>query len=370
MVSEPPRRLAIFIPSMRGGGAERIILNLAEGFTRRGFAIDLVLAQAEGPYLAEVSDSVRVVDLKASRVLRSLPALVRYLRRERPQAMLVVMKHTNIVALWARRLAGVPLRLVVSEHVAPSGSLQHWSRLRGLLMPHLMRTFYAWADAIVAVSKGVADDLARVAGIPREHIQVIHNPIVTHQLREKAKVPLRHPWFIPGQPPVLLAVGRLTPQKDFGMLIRAFARARRKRRMRLLILGEGPERRALEMLIRQLGLQEDVSMIGFVENPYPYMANASLFVLSSRWEGLPGVLIEALCCGAPLIATDCRSGPREILADGQYGQLVPVGDVQGLANAIETSLEGDRPRPPRQSWLRFEMEAVVNQYIKVLLGSE
>ena len=369
-MGEKRRRLAIYTPSMRGGGAERVILNLSRGIAERGYALDLVLAQAEGPFLAEAADSVRVVDLKASRVLMSMPALVRYLRHERPLAMLAVQNHTNIIALWARRLAGVSLRLIVSEHNSLSRSAQHSSSLRGRLRRELNKRFYPWADGIVAVSKGVADDLAHVGGIPREDIQVIYNAIVTPELREKAKAPLGHPWFNPGQPPVLLGVGRLTPQKDFGTLIQAFARVHETRRVRLLILGEGQERLALERLVRKLGLDKDVSMTGFVANPFAYMARASIFVLSSRWEGLPTVLIEALCCGALLISTDCPSGPREILADGAYGELVPVGDEVALARAIETTLDREAPRPSHKSWQPFETEGVVNRYIDMLLGSQ
>jgi glycosyltransferase involved in cell wall biosynthesis len=236
-------------------------------------------------------------------------------------------------------------------------------------MPQLIRRFYPWANSIVAVSKGVADDLAQTAGLPRERIQVIYNPVVTPELREKAQTPLDHPWFKPGQPPVLLAVGRMSPQKDFPTLIRAFARVRQTRPAKLLILGEGKERPGLETLVRQLGLGQDVSLPGFVTNPYPYMARTSLFVLSSRWEGLPGVLIEALYCGAPIIATDCPSGPTEILADGRYGQLVPVGDVTALARAIETTLVSKTPDPPPESWRPFELKTVVNQYINMLWGS-
>lgn len=366
----PQKRLAIFVSNMHGGGAQRVTLNLVRGMAERGCLVDLVLARAEGPYLAQVPEAVQVVDLKASRVLTSLPALVRYLRRERPQAMLSTMNYVNIIALWAQRLAGVPTRIVVSEHIALSRSVQHAPSRRGRLMPQLIRRFYPWADGFVAVSKGVADALAQMTGLPRGRIQVIYNPVVTPELRAKAQATLDHPWLEPGQPPVLLAVGRLTAQKDFPTLIQAFARVRRARPARLLILGEGQERPGLEALVRQLGLEQDVSLPGFVENPYAYMAQASLFVLSSRWEGLPTVLIEALYCGAPLVSTDCPSGPREILRDGQYGQLVPVGDVPALARAIETSLEGETPRPPRESCLPFELETVVSKYVSLLMGSE
>ena len=373
-VIDPQKRLAIFTSSMSwpplGGGAQRAMLTLAGGLAERGYNVDLVLARAEGPFLAEVPESVRVVDLKAKRVSASLPALVRYLRRERPEAMLSALNYVNIVALWARRLAGVSTRLVVSERNTLSLKAAHAPSRRGRLMPWLIRGFYPWADGIVAVSHGVGDDLARVTGIPRERIEVIYNPVMRPELREKVQAPLDHPWFKPGEPPVLLAVGGLRVQKDFPTLIQAFAHVRQARPARLLILGEGQERPALEALIRQLDLEQDVSLAGFVTNPYAYMAQASLFVLSSRWEGLPGVLIEALCCGTPVISTDCPSGPREILRKEEYGQLVPVGDVPALARAIEMTLAGKTPRPPCESWLPFERETVVNQYLKILLGNQ
>lgn len=360
------KRLAFFLPGL-WGGAERTVLNLAQGIAGRGYAVDLVLAQAEGPYLAQVPESVRLVELnarhlRARRTLASLPALVRYLRRERPEAMFSALNRANVVALLAWRIAGVSTRLVVSHRNTLS-----YSSARRLSRALIVR-LYPWADGIVAVSKGVADDLAHVTGIPRERIQAIYNPVVTPELRGKAQVPLDHPWFKPGEPPVVLAVGRLAAQKDFSTLIQAFAQVQETRPVRLLILGEGRERPMLEALVRQLGLEQDVSLPGWLENPYPYMARASVFVLSSRWEGLPGVLIEALYCGAPLIATDCPSGPREILAEGRYGQLVSVGDVTALARAIETTLAGEKPHPPRESWQSFELDTVVDQYINVLLG--
>jgi glycosyltransferase involved in cell wall biosynthesis len=236
-------------------------------------------------------------------------------------------------------------------------------------MPQLVRYFYPWADCVVAVSKGVANDLVRFGKIPSERIRVIYNPIVTPEIQEKAKAVLEHPWLEEGQPPVILSVGRLTAQKDFSTLIHAFAAVRQTHAARLLILGEGEERSSLEFLIRQLGLEQDVSLPGFVPNPYPYMVRAAAFVLSSKYEGLPGVLIEALYCGAPLISTDCPSGPREILANGKYGQLVQVGDVTTLAHAIQMALHGKIARPTQESWRHFEFEFVVNQYIHVLFGN-
>lgn len=365
----PDNRLAIFVSNMDGGGAQLSMLRLARGISERGYGVDLILARAEGQFLPEVSKSVRVVDLNARRVSTSLPALVRYLRRQQPVAMLSALDYVNIIALWARRLAGKPVRVVVSERSTLSHSAADSSSQRGQLIPPLARIFYPWADGIVAVSNGVADDLAQITGIPRERVRVIHNPVVTSELMDKAKAPLNHPWFEPGQPPVVLAVGRLAAEKDFPTLIRALALVRKDGPVRLLILGEGEDRKPLEVLVEQLGLQADVSLPGFMTNPFAFMAKASLFVLSSKWEGLPSALIEALYCGTPLISTDCPSGPREILAGGEYGRLVPVGDVTQLANAIKSTLADGRPIQPHESWQPYELENVVDQYVSILLDT-
>jgi len=366
MTVQVKTKLAIFLPSLIGGGAERAMLNLAHGLVGSGCSVDLVLAQAKGPYLSEVYDTVRVVNLNASRVLKSLPALVRYLRREQPDALLSALDYANVVALWARRLAGFPKRVLVNEQNTISRSARNSVRRRQRMVPYLVQCFYPWADYVIGNSQGVAADLSLVTKLPPERIKMLYNPVVTPEVREKARASLDHPWFEAGQPPVALAVGRLTKQKDFPTLIRAFAQIRQTRPARLLILGEGPDRAALEALVHQLDLEDYIAMPGFVENPYAYMSRASLYVLSSRWEGLPTVLIEALYCGVPIVATDCPSGPREILADGRYGLLVAVGDEAALAQAIEAGLAGNTPHPAEESWHPYSLETVVDQYIGLL----
>ncbi len=362
-------RLAIFLPDLVIGGAERSMLKLAKGITDRGYSVDLVLSREAGPLLAEVPEAVRLVSLKAHRSIVSLPALIRYLRNEKPDCMLSCLR-SNLLALWAKRLAGGSTRIIVSERNTLSiDSQQHSSDLRMRIMPYLVRSFYPWSDGIITVSKGVAEDLVRITGISSSRIRVIYNPIITPSMREKVSEPLTHPWFIPGEPPVILSVGRLAIQKDYPTLIEAFARVRSSHLAHLLILGEGEERDNLEKLVKSFGLENDVSLPGYVPNPYPYMAGAQLFVLSSRWEGLPGVLIEALYCGAIVIATDCPSGPREILADSRYGKLVPVADVISLSQAIEEKLFVKRKPTAKESWLPYELEHVVNQYLDVMLAT-
>ena len=360
-------KVALFLPSLRGGGAERVMVNLARGFIERGLQVDLVLAKAEGPYLSQVPKEVRVVDLGAKRVLYSLPRLVRYLHQERPQVMLSALNHANIVAIWAKMLARVKMRLVVAEHSTLSRSTENATSFRAKFMPLLIKTFYPYADAVVAVSRGVAEDLITQTGLPAEKIKVIYNPVVTPELFTKAEEPLDYPWFRSGEPPVILGVGRLTKPKDFPTLIRAFALVRKERPARLMILGEGEERPNLEALVRELGLEEDVALPGFVENPYKYMKRAAVFVLSSRWEGFGNVLVEAMALGTPVVATDCPSGPAEILEGGKWGQLVPVGNETSLARAIILALS----KPVNAGELRsraqlFSVDGVVQLYLDLL----
>ena len=368
IASQKLQRLAIFVADMGGGGAERSMLNLARGFAKRGHSVDLVLARAEGQFLNDLPDDVRVIDLNASRVIKSLPGLMRYLRREKPDGMVSSVDYVNIVALWARRLSGARTKLVINEQNQLSVLSANSPLRRQRMMPKLARRFYKWANAIIAVSEGVKADLETVLRLPPERIDVIYNPSVDQsQVHAAAKLEVEHPWFQDQQIPTILAAGRLTAQKDYPTLLRAFARVRAEKRARLVILGEGEDRSQLESLVRELGIGEDVSLPGFAGNPFAYMARASLFVMSSRWEGLPTVLVEALCCGAPVVSTDCPSGPREILKDPRCSRLVPVSDVNALSDAIISALDGKLRKPERESWLPFEMDIITDRYLAIML---
>jgi glycosyltransferase involved in cell wall biosynthesis len=362
------RRLALFLPSLHGGGAEKVMVNLARDFVERGIVVDLVLAKAEGTYLSEVPREVRVIDLSVPRVIASLPGLVRYLKREYPAVILSAMDHTNIVALWARKIAGVPCRLAISVHSTLSKSSGNAANFRSRLMPCLISRFYRWADVIITVSQGVADDLVKTTSLPQERVKVIYNPVITPEILEKARESLDHPWFALDQPPVILSVGRLTAAKDYPTLIRAFAFVRTKRPARLIILGKGKDRPKLEALVRELGLEEDISLPGFVDNPYVYMARAAVFVLSSIWEGLPTVLIEAMALGTPVVSTDCPSGPREIAALTKGCFLVPCGNSLAIGNAIIKVI--DKHRSMVYSGLEpFTVHYSANMYEEVLFTS-
>lgn len=358
--------MALFLPTLGGGGAEGVMLNLARGFVGRGIALDFVLAKGVGPRVGQVPPEARVVDLKASRVLASLPGLVTYLRRERPSALLSAMDHANVVALWACVLAGVRTRLVGSVHEMYSVSWRKAPSLRGRMTSLWISPCYRRFDAMVAVSRSVADELVRYAGLSREKVHVIYNPVVTADLYSKATESLGHVWFAPGAPPVILGVGRLTILKDFVTLIRAFDLVRKERPLRLMILGEGEERAKLEELVRDLRLENLVMLPGFVENPYKYMKRAAVFVLSSRGEGLGNVLIEALALGTPVVSTDCPGGPTEILMGGKWGKLVPQNDHYELARAILQTLDSPFVPMSAEAIGRFDARLVVDQYLKVL----
>jgi glycosyltransferase involved in cell wall biosynthesis len=358
--------IAFFLPSLSGGGAERIILNLMQGITARGLPVDLVVAAAKGPLLNQLPPPVRLVDLHASRVLRSVAPLAGYLRREQPRALVSSMNYANLVALWSARLAGRGTPVVVTVHTTPSHSRPQQSRPTARLWPPLVRRFYPWASSIVAVSRGAADDLAQWSGIPRHLVQVVYNPVITAEGLAAARQPPDHPWFGPGQPPVILGVGRLTAQKDFPTLLRAFAEVRRQRAARLIILGEGEDRSALTALAEELGVAQDVDLPGFRDNALAYMASSALFVLSSAWEGLPTVLIEALAVKTPVVSTDCPSGPREILQEGRLGALVPVGDAAALAAAMIQAMDGPELTIPPDALTPFTREAAVDHYLRLL----
>ena len=345
------------------------MVTLANAFAARGYMVDLVLAVARGPYLTDVSPTVCVVDLNAGRVIKALLPLVRYLRRERPVALLSAMGHANVVALLARKLARSSTWVVISERGLISGEHAIASGATAHLNYWLIRRLYPGADGICAVSQMAAHDLAAFTSLPLQRVQTIYNPFDLVRIAQLGAAKLDHPWFELGQPPVVLAIGRMNEAKDFSVLIRAFAQLRKARVVRLVILGEGELRPELEGLLAQLGLDADaVQMPGFVSNPFAWLARCSLFVLSSRREGLPGALIEAMACGAPVVSTNCLSGPDEILEGGRWGRLVLVGDVDALAQAMAATLDmppAERPAV-RLRAADFEQERAVDAYLRIL----
>jgi glycosyltransferase involved in cell wall biosynthesis len=341
------------------------MVNLARGFVEHALPVDLVLVRAAGPLLPDLDPGVRVVELGTRSVLTSVPALIGYLLRERPRVLLSTLNTANVAAIWASRIALPRTRVVVRQSNTLTRTMDAARGTRRLI-PYLVRRFYRGADGVVAVSEGVARDLIRTARLDPGRVHVVPNPVIPPEIFARAAEPLAHLWFQRSAPPVVLGVGRLTAQKDFATLIRAFAQVRRRQPARLVILGEGEERSRLETLVRVLGLEDDVALPGFVLNPYAYMARAAVLVLSSAWEGLPAVVVQALAVGTPVIATDCESGPREILRDGRFGLLVPVGDEDAIARGVLESIGRPKPPVPREAWHPYTHENAVGEYLRIL----
>jgi len=367
-----PQKLALFIADLGGGGAERVFVNLAKALSHRGHPVDLVVGTLAGAaYLDELPRGVRLVNLQVSRMAFGGPSLIRYIRRERPFAVLATRVHSSCLAVLARQLSGVRTRVIVRESNMVGLGLQAMMPLRRRAFSLAIRYCYPRADHVIAVSRGVADELNGQFGVIWDKLSVVYSPIISEALLNRALEPLNHEWFQEGQPPVILSVGRLTAQKDQQTLIRAFALVRKNVAARLLILGEGENRAELETLVLELGLAPNVSLLGFHANPFAFMARARLFVLPSAWEGLPGTLIQAMACGCPVVSTDCPSGPREILLGGRLGRLVPVGDPTNMARAILESLSNGRKAPcSPEDLLPYTVEYSTRQYLRILLGDE
>jgi len=362
-----PAHLALFFSSFRPGGVERVQINLGSEFLRRGYQVDLVVASAEGELLEQVAAGARIVNLGASRTLAAIPCLARYLQQNRPDALLSAQTHNNCAAVIARRLARCTCRLTISEH-SDLNMVIKASSVKEKMRPLLARMFYRSANGIVAVSQGAAEALSMTARIPTERIKTIYNPVVTPQLLRLAEEKPDHPWLMEKKAAVILSVGRLEPPKDYPTLLEAFALVLQKRKSFLIILGEGAERQKLEQHASQLGMRSCLDMPGFQMNPYSFMTQADVFVLSSVREGLPTVLIEALACGTPVVSTNCPSGPAEILENGRFGALVPPGEPRALADAILQTMD----HPPAAAVLQkraadFSVEKIADQYLEVLL---
>jgi glycosyltransferase involved in cell wall biosynthesis len=353
-----------------GGGVQAIQVTLATALVQRGFRVTCVMPQARGPYLKQLPASVDLADLATRSPVTLVRRLAGFLRRQRPSLLLTAQHHTIIAAILARALAHADVPLLTVQHNTLSEVCRNSRyQLTRWFVPATLRRLLPRAEIIGAVSEGVAQDLATTLGLPRDRITVLYNPVVRESLAAEAAAPAGHAWLDRKAAPVVLAVGSLIDRKDFPTLIRAFALLVRSRCARLVLLGEGPKRPQLEQLIGELGLADLVVMPGFVDNPLAYMAKADVLALSSRVEGMPTVIIEALACGTPVVATDCPHGPAELLGDGVYGRLVAVGDVEGLAHALDATLsEPADPERRRTRAAEFAVERAVDRYERLIRG--
>ncbi len=391
MTKNKSKHIAFFVPSLRGGGAEKMMIHLANSFADRGLQVDLIMAEDSGVY--EIPENVNKVCFGVSKLKYSLFPLIKYLKKNKPDVLIATMEHTSIIAVLANFLARSRTKVIARVANTLSLSLQGTPLRRRLIRKYGAMIFYRFANEIVANSKGSADDLSKTLRIKRNRVKVIYNPTVTPDIFEKAEEEVNHKWLKNKKSPVLLAVGRLHRQKDFPTLIKAFNKL--KKEAKLIILGEGEKRKELEKLIKELNLEDSVDMPGFVDNPYAYMAKADVYVLSSQWEGLPNTLIEAMACETPVVSTDCPSGPAEILSANHksqitnykqitnpktqntnirykvvstpYGKLVPVGNKEAMARAIEKTLENSIDKEILQERGKyFSVERAADEYLNLI----
>lgn len=358
------KRVAIFLPSLDGGGAEKVMLALAERFVARGVACDIVIAITKGQLLNSVPAGVRLISLNKAKTLTATIRLAGYLRRERPDALLVTVFNATITALLAHSISFTSTRLVTCEASPTDWDVKGHNWLDTFLNRVAALALYRHADATIAVSNGVRSSLLRGHFLPPRKVHVIPNPIPFLESSSKHRK-------LDVDRPLVLACGRLEPQKDHATLLRAFACLRKKINARLVILGEGSLLDSLKLLSQELGIATDVAFAGFDPDPSSFMRNASVFVHTARYEGFGVVLLEALASGCPVIATDCPGGVREVLAEGKYGALLPVGDDKQLAEAMELVLRGKlRFADPAIHLQKYRLETIADAYLDLLIPKE
>ncbi len=407
-----PRRVSFLLDNLDGGGAERVVLEMASGFAAMGYGVDLVVFERRGDLCDSVPETVNLVVLspvskpaglfsavrlagwkglggilfwlasarKVPRSFRYIPALVDYLRTTHPAVISSALSKSGICMVLAASTGDIQTRLYIGIQNAIS-SRDEYSRKSGKgqanSMTPLSRYCFPRAHAVIASSRGVAEDAIHFLGLDAARVQVVYNPVIVRESAEDAVARPSHPWFSPGSPPVILGIGRLVDQKNFPLLIRAFAAVRRQTVAHLVILGgdessndQANHRQELVALATELGVIDDVALAGFQSNPHIFLRASRVFVLSSRFEGFGNVVVEALLAGCPVVSTDCPSGPAEILDGGKYGALVPVDDVQSMSRAILAALATEPDRDQlRQRGQEFSLERAVAGYHRVFFGA-
>lgn len=359
------KKIAFLLPNFTGGGAERVAVNLANNFVSKGFNVDIVLCSAHGDLLSQLNRHINVVDLSSPRLRHVFPPLLRYLKTEHPDALLASMWPLTLLAVTTFKCAKLPGCVVTSDHTTFSQAPLLKKKLTRVFFKSSLPLIYPFANARLAVSEGVADDLSVLGSLKRKSINVIYNP-VSLDLNRFTENQYQKAWNgFSGKK--IVAVGALKWAKDYPSLLQAFALLLQKEQAMLSIVGQGDLLSELETLANQLSIEKFVNFVGFSDMPYAWMASADLLVLSSHYEGFGNVLVEAMSVGTPVVSTDCKSGPREILCDGKYGKLVPVGDVDTLAQAMLQSLQEEHDTEALK--LRaadFAVDKIAEQYLDVM----
>lgn len=357
------KTVSLFIGDLAIGGAQRVVVNLSKGLSNSGYDIEIVLVKKRGELLSQIPDSVELVELSTDRMRWCAIPFAKYLYSTKPDAVISFLTGANIMSIIGNTLVGKPTQIIVTEHSIKSAKNRK-SVKRELL---LARYLYKYADGIIGVSNGVIRDIHNWTGIPLSELTVIYNPVVESPITQKDYEPPDHPWYTNSDIPIIVSVGRHTKDKDYSTLIRAFAEVTSDRDARLVLVGDGELTTEYRKLADELGIKDYLYLPGFELNPYPYLLHSDVFVLSSSVEGLSNALIEAMNCGTPVVSTDCPAGPSEILNNGEFGSLVPVGDEVAMASAILETIED--PLPPdalRDRASKFSVSNAVDEYINII----
>jgi len=360
--------IVLFIPSLRCGGAEKVFINLAEGLQQYNVKPIFFIADASGPFLKNIENKFSIINCNVKHVYQALPYLCSFIKRYNIPYLLSAMDHTNIISILAQKLVFANTKIFITIHSSLSQRLNNQSTNKERLLFKLTPFFYKYANGIIAVSHGVAMDLVRHTKMPRNKISVIYNPVISTDIYKLSNESTQHPWLKDKEKiPIAIGLGRLVPEKNFSSLIKAIYRVNKVVKCRLILLGDGEERENLIALIDRMGLNDLVSLPGYVSNPYAYIRRASVFVLSSIREGLPTALIEALALGVPVVSTNCPNGPAEILANGRYGILVPVDDIEKMSASIIEILTKRMNFFIPKDWIeQFTIDKVTQSYLKLM----
>lgn len=362
-------KIAFFLPALNFGGIEANTIRLAKSFIEKGYDIELLLGRAQGEYLERIDKSLKIINFNKRRSIGMIYSLARYMWKENPDIVYTGGEQANIILMLAKILSP-KTKVIISIRTNLTIEYKESERkFKKKIYPLLSKYLYKLADSIVTVSNGVAEDVNSLLGLPKNKMTVIYNPIVNDEIFELMEQKNNHPWLNDNQYKVIISVGRLVNQKNFSFLIKSFEKVKKELpNTKLIILGDGPEKDKLNQLIKELEIEKDVALEGFVQNPYSYMKESDLFVLSSKWEGFGNVIVEALATGIPVVSTKCPSGPDEILENGKFGSLVRVNDVDQMSTAIlhelSTPSADEKKRKARAE--KFSVESATIQYIKLM----
>lgn len=363
-------RISLFIPDFEEGGAQKMMINLAGALVQNAnIYVDLVVACSNGSFKNLVSKDVNIIQLECSRTFQAIPKLARYIKTVKPDVLVSALYHANVVTLMAKLLTtsqNKHTKFIITERNHLSTKIKNSSSIKDKILLRAIKILYPKADALIAISKGVMKDVLSLCPSVENKTSYIYNPVITSSFEQEINTSSVSELLVPNSKlPIIIASGRLVEQKDYPTMLRAIALVIKEKPVNLVILGKGPLHDELTSLTKELSISEHVFFKGFVKNPLAYMKQADMFLMTSGWEGFGNVLVEALYCGLPIVATDCPSGPAEIIANGRYGNLTKIGDEHKISQAILDTLEHPMPREKqRQRAMEFTAEAISKQYLQ------